>query len=156
MKMQIGEVSRIALVLGSAFALWLALSSASEAAVEGGACAAEPTDQLIHYGDLINCAIGQVGDDDVFRFSGGSGETVKIQLIKRGGGIPCFQLFDPDGKSLDFTRCSNTSQNYTLSQSGTYTIVILESGLTRPPNTHWPWTGSSRHRRPPCRSTTTT
>lgn len=67
-------------------AMSLAVVWSSAAVAEGRDCEAEPTDMLIDYADLINCALGPVGDIDVFRFTGGNGEVVRIQLSGTGGG----------------------------------------------------------------------
>ena len=149
-----GLMGRLVL-LGVVLLSWLMGPAAGMAAVEGAACEREPTDQQIRYGDLVTCAIDQIGDSDTFRFAGGSGDTVKVQIARLGGGFACFQLFDPSGSALDFTRCSNTTREYLLSQTGSHTIVILESNIDRLPNMRWHWIGSIRRRLPPCRSITT-
>jgi hypothetical protein len=107
----------------------LALPQSAFATIEGSDCQEEPTDQIIAYGDLINCAIDQKGDDDVFRFSGVVGDVVRLQAGGLAGdGVQCFQLFAPDGMSVDFARCGNTSRDYPLSQTGQHTIVMSEAG----------------------------
>ena len=114
---------RLSILLGSV----LAVPDLGAAAVEGRACEAEPTDQQIRYGDLVNCAIGQIGDDDVFRFAGGSGETVRLQISNlTGGARACFQLFDPDGEPFDLGVCANNGRDYLLEQTGPHTVVVAE------------------------------
>ena len=59
----------------------------AQAQTEGQPCAAEPTDQLIAYGDHIYpCEIGLVGDSDLFRFQGAMGEVVTIRVVDQAGG----------------------------------------------------------------------
>lgn len=107
------------------FALLLLVPSGE--AAEGKACAAEPTDMFIGYGDLINCSIGRVNDEDIFRFRGGSGETISVHVSDRGGiGRACFRLNDPDGVALGGGRCANSSGDYLLQRSGTYTLVLAD------------------------------
>lgn len=114
------------IVSGGALALCL-WAAPGASAVEGVGCDGEPTDQLLRYGDLINCAIDQIGDDDVFRFAGGSGETIRLQISSlTQGARACFRLFDPDGAPFDFGACANGSRDYLLSQTGTHTIIIAE------------------------------
>jgi hypothetical protein len=115
------------MIVGGALAICLAGPLPRAAAVEGEACESEPTDQQIRYGDLINCAIGQIGDDDVFRFSGGSGETIRLQISNlTGGARACFRLFDPNGEPFDLGVCANNGRDYLLVQTGTHTVVIAE------------------------------
>jgi hypothetical protein len=120
---------RSAAVLGSVFILSLLLLSPANAIVEGKACQAEPTDQLIQYGDLINCSVSQLGDEDAFRFQGGSGETVTIQAVRKRGGDSCFRLYGPDGVRLDpGVPCVLSRRDYLLQQSGIHTIAVAELG----------------------------
>jgi hypothetical protein len=127
--MSMQRLSSLTVVFGGVLALHLAVSTSPSAAAEGATCEEEPTDQRIRYGDLINCAIDQIGDSDTFRFSGGSGETVKVQISRLGGGQGCFQLFDPDGRSPDVPRCANSAMNYLLNQTGPHSLVITERFL---------------------------
>ncbi len=107
--MALRSVYRVAAVLSVVLGVLLYLPSLSEAAVEGIPCTPKPTDMIINYGDLINCAIDVIGDIDVFRFSGTSGETVRVQASRLSGGSPCFQVYaPPDGTPIFGDRCQPT------------------------------------------------
>jgi hypothetical protein len=79
--------------------LCLVIPTLSEAIVEGISRTPEPTDMNITYGGLNNCSIDVDGDSDVFRFSGGIGETVEIWATVPGG-IPCIELIAPNGTNI--------------------------------------------------------
>lgn len=112
-------------ILGCVFALGVVVSAPAGAVVEGADCDAEPTDMLVRYGDLINCAIDQIGDQDLFRFSGGTGETVRLQVAQLEGGTVCFQLFDPDGAPLH-AGCRTAPADFILEQSGVHSIAFAQ------------------------------
>ena len=74
----------------------------AQAQTEGTPCAAEPTDQLIAYGDNINDpigAIGLLGDSDLFRFQGAIGDAVTISVVvytQRAAAISASCALEPD------------------------------------------------------------
>jgi hypothetical protein len=69
------------------FGVAVLAASSAQAQSEGQPCIAEPTDQLVAYGDHISpCTIGQAGDSDLFRFQGVTGEIVSIRVTDQSGG----------------------------------------------------------------------
>jgi hypothetical protein len=123
-------------ILAAVFAVALLAPSSAQAQAEGQPCIAEPTDQLVAFGDHISpCAIGQAGDSDLFRFQGVTGEVVSIRVTDQSGGgsIPgCrVELMRPAGTLL--TTISNTSMceiRTTLDASGLFLIRVFESSNT--------------------------
>jgi hypothetical protein len=101
------------------------------AETEGSPCGAEPTNDLVVYGDVVECDIGIVGDSDQFRFPGNRGESVVIVASRRRDtGAPCVELFGPDGSRVA-RGCGGYSGGFpridaTLEESGTYTVVVSE------------------------------
>lgn len=126
---RIRQARRPALALGAALAVWLAVPAPAEAAREGRACEAEPTDMIIEYGDLITCAIRPAGDSDLFRLAGSSGQTVRLQLadLTAGAATPCLQLRDPAGEPLPGRLCGSGGGDFLLERTGTYGIVVTEN-----------------------------
>lgn len=114
------------LILG---ALVWPVTSAAESDVP---CEAEPTDMTIAYGALIDCAIDPLGDTDVFRFQGASGEVVVVQVVmdifRLGSDFnSSLELLDPDGQSVDLVTGFSTAQvRATLTKSGTHTLLVKE------------------------------
>jgi hypothetical protein len=104
---------------------------ASQAA-EGRPCKAEPTEEVITYGDLINCTISPVGDTDTFRFVGLPSEAIAIQAARGASGFarPCIELYEPDGALLSRACTGGTSNRIDarLRQAGTHTILVSDSG----------------------------
>jgi hypothetical protein len=106
-------------------ALSLAVVWSSAALADGRDCEAEPTDMFIDYADLINCALDLIGDIDVFRFTGGSGEAVRVQISGSAFfNSACFELFDPDGMPLGERTCGNRSADYRLERTGSHAILV--------------------------------
>jgi hypothetical protein len=101
---------------------------------EGRQCIPEPTDDFIDYGDLITCSISPVGDSDLIRFIGESGEKVIIQATDTSGGSQyptiCMELFNPDGTPVDSKICNAVAarKDVIIDQSGEYLIRISEAG----------------------------
>lgn len=115
--------TRYLVTVAGSLILHFSLITSGEAAVEGIACTPEPTDMVIKYGDLINCDIDVVGDNDVFRFSGAAGEVIKVLVDGlAGNGYPVTRVYAPDGTLVP----SDGRRNHTLSQTGTHTILVGE------------------------------
>ena len=115
----------------------IALPIAAHAAVEGRACAAEPTDEVIAYGDLITCDFSPNGDSDLFRFQGTAREHVFVTATRPSGQVsPCIQLFRPSG-GTPFASSTCTGGGFTFTVSGTldetglWTIKIFDGGTTQ-------------------------
>ncbi len=111
-------------------ALVSSFGSVVTAQVEGFPCEDEPTDQNIAYGDVVTCAVSPTGDSDLFRFTGVTGEIVKIVMSRTSGHYPCIELFDPDDNSMGLACLVGNSNQITatLPQEGIYTIVASEVG----------------------------
>jgi hypothetical protein len=78
------------------------------------------------YGDLETGKIDIIGDTDVFNFDGRQNEDVSITVSRRSGdGLPCWQLFDPDGTSVTSACGQRTAA---LPKTGKYTIKVYELG----------------------------
>jgi hypothetical protein len=99
-------------------------------------CDPEPTDMNIAYGEFMtggNCAIGNGGDVDLFRFNGTAGDYVVLSL---GDGIdntaqnPCFEVRDSANQIVVPNTCtSNASKQvkeFLLPSSGSYLILVKE------------------------------
>ena len=99
----------------------------SAAAREGKRCDA-PTDMVIAYGDVIQCAISAPGEQDVFRLVGGAGQTIRVQIADRARGAarPCFQVRDPDDAPVTRRVCGNRERDLRLERSGIYRILVTE------------------------------
>jgi hypothetical protein len=117
----------------------LAVPIAAHAAAEGRACAVEPTDELIQYGDLITCDLTPKGDTDLFRFQGAIGEHVFVTATRPSGGVsPCLQLFRPSG-GVPFASsiCNGSGDSFTVSatldEAGLWTINLFDGGTTQNP-----------------------
>lgn len=109
--------------------LCLTLSPPTRALEEGKPCPPESTNMVIEYGDLVLCSIDVPGDTDVFCFDGSDDETVAVNASRQGGtGMPCIELFAPDGASIGWT-CSihDARIDATLDQTGPHTILMWES-----------------------------
>jgi uncharacterized protein (TIGR03437 family) len=92
--------------------------------IDGRTCTAEPTDMLIAPGDLIVCEIAPVGDTDLFRFSGVSGELVYVQAARQSGpGKGCVRLVAPDGTMSEWG-CPELFAR--LTKTGTHTIQVAD------------------------------
>ena len=103
------------------------------AELEGNPCSPEPTDDSMFYGDLITCDIGSIGDSDLFRFIGESGEKIIIQTAQGGSGStpdPCIELFGPDEIKIGVETCHEVAARKVvdLDQSGQFTIRVTEWG----------------------------
>jgi hypothetical protein len=106
----------------------------ADAQVEGQACEAEPTDQVLSYGDTVYpCHIDPVGDFDLYRFQGSAGEVVVVRVvdISGTGNIPscALQLTRPDatvvGSTANTVLCEIRA---TLDATGLFTARVTESG----------------------------
>ena len=107
----------------------------AQASATQRACSAEPTDDLVVYGDLVTCDINPGSDTDNFRFAGAVGETVIIQIASLDAtpADPCLELFRPDGTALVANTCPPAAPHSTrlvaaLDQSGEYSIRVTEQG----------------------------
>ena len=125
------------LPLALAFGVLLLGAQSAEAQVpppEGQPCAAEPTDQLIAYGDHVNpCSIGEVGDSDLFRFNGVAGELVSLRATDLAGGnsVPScvLELFRPVGTLVSSVASGGLCEiRTTLDATGLFTARVSESG----------------------------
>ncbi|NWG13701.1 MAG: PPC domain-containing protein, partial [Acidobacteria bacterium] len=87
----------------------------------------------IAFGDLVECDINPVGDVDLYRFSGASGETVRIQATqKTGPGTPYFELYDPG--NVKIAERGNrwdaiSALEVQLTGTGTYTIRVYDADV---------------------------
>src|SRR4026208_444455 len=72
-------------IAATALTLLVMLGGTAPEVAHGVACTPEPTDMTITYGALVSCAIGVVGDTDLFRFTANSGEAVTIQATRTAG-----------------------------------------------------------------------
>ncbi len=101
---------------------------------EGQPCMAEPTDQLMVYGDHVHpCQINPVGDSDLFRFNGVAGERVILTVIDQAGAgsspACVLELFRPNGSAVSTIAGNTTCQVLTtLDATGLFTLRISESG----------------------------
>lgn len=101
---------------------------------EGQPCKAEPTDQLVAYGDHIQpCSIGLLGDSDLFRFQGTAGEVILIKVVDLAGSgrnPSCFlDLVRPDGTLVGSVEDPGTCEIRTrLTTSGLFTARVSELG----------------------------
>ena len=108
----------------------------AQAQPEGQPCNAEPTDQLIAYGDHVSpCAIEQAGDSDLFRFQGVAGEVVFIRATDQSGGgsIPgCrLELLRPGGTLVTSINSNATCEiRTTLDVSGLFIVRVSEQSNT--------------------------
>jgi hypothetical protein len=101
---------------------------------EGQPCAAEPTNQLLAYGDHVNpCSIGQLGDSDLFRFNGVSGELVSVRVTDLAGdnSVPScvLELLRPVGTPVTAIGAGGMCEiRITLDATGLFTARVSESG----------------------------
>lgn len=114
--------------------LLLAFPGLANAAVEGQACVAEPTDELIAYSNLRTCTVSPIGDNDIYRFVGALGETVLIRASEGDGnfGSPdvCIDLRRPGGTRFGSVTCGEVAAGVeaTLDEAGEWFMLISESG----------------------------
>jgi len=120
-------------------ALSLMLSSLTPMQAEAVAepkllCPAEPANMDIVTGNVVECSISPVGDQDLFRFSGTANTTIILSLLDQNGtdcrfyGVcPIADLFAPDGTKLKHLR-STDSQAIVLPANGTYLVRISDEG----------------------------
>lgn len=100
-------------------------SEAVEAAIP---CTAEPTDMTMHYGEIIQCAIGpNAGESDIFRFAGRDGQHVVI-VVTSFDIFPCIDLYAPNN-SLLVQSCGGNAvrlgaPSFVLPVSGTYRLRV--------------------------------
>jgi len=91
-------------------------------------CTPEPTDMRISYGDVVTCTVDFVGDLDVFRFDGTSGEWVSFQVTAtEGDKRPALEVRAPSGKAIlsdwNYGLRRNT---LTLPETGSYQVRVWE------------------------------
>jgi hypothetical protein len=96
-------------------------------------CDPEPTDQIIQYGDFLECAISPVGDSDIYRFVGSMNEVIIVQATDQSGNslqTACITLFGPDGMPTPNGGriCNNLTARIdeTLVEDGVYVIFVEE------------------------------
>jgi hypothetical protein len=95
---------------------------------------AEPTDQLLGYGDHIHpCQISPAGDSDLFRFNGVAGERIILTVVDQSGGgsspACALELFRPNGTSVATVPGNTTCQILTtLDATGLFTARASEQG----------------------------
>jgi hypothetical protein len=72
------------------------------ASAETISCEPEFTDQWIPYGTTVYCAWEEPGESDWFRFSGSSGDDLRIDLWENSAGDPtvCLEVYGPDGQPI--------------------------------------------------------
>ena len=104
-------------------------SQSARAADESIPCGAEPTNMAIDYGDVISCAIDPVGDTDIYRFNGATGEFITILVSRAGSDFvdPCVELTTPDNSTT--VECDLSSDNRidtVLNQTGTFSILVSD------------------------------
>jgi hypothetical protein len=99
-----------------------------EAVTVATPCKAEPTDEVISYGDVITCVISPAGDTDTFRFAGLPNEKVIVQAFSTMALFaPCVELYGPDGVLVSSFCSSGSSKariDVTLEKAGTHTILV--------------------------------
>jgi hypothetical protein len=97
------------------------------------ACAAEPADTLLVYGDIVggpSCEITPVTDVDTFKFTGSTGEIVRVIGIRGGGDGFCLDVRDPDGIQIPPSQCTfaQTLQlELTLTKTGIHSVIVTEA-----------------------------
>jgi hypothetical protein len=110
--------------LGNAIASGPASTSSSDGS--GSPCPEEPSEVVLEYGRVVEHRICPEGDTDIFRFTGTSGERIRIRLSYQDGSMrPCMDLIAPDNSRTG--ACENAFHNVidmTLDQTGTYTILV--------------------------------
>ncbi len=95
--------------------------------------ASEPT--ILTYGNhTVGCAFESQADLDRFEFQGTSGDQIRINVISTSGHVdPSIDLRDPSFMSIGSMLCYNHLCTYSLetslSATGTYTILIEDSGI---------------------------
>jgi hypothetical protein len=113
-----------------------ALLSARDGAeqAEGQPCNPEPTDQVVLYGGHVHpCAIGSVGDSDLFRFLGSAGHVVSIVVVDQAGGFSSpgcgLELIRPLGTTVaSVVHAFRCEIRATLDASGLFTVRVIENG----------------------------
>ncbi|MGH8553678.1 MAG: PPC domain-containing protein, partial [Methylococcales bacterium] len=93
-------------------------------------CTAEPTDQTITIGTVVECNIDVAGDQDLYRFAGTANSVVVVSLLNLTfGPSPVADLFAPGNATPFETLGAGTdSREVLLPATGTYTIRVAESG----------------------------
>ncbi|MEJ2612157.1 MAG: hypothetical protein P8179_19325 [Candidatus Thiodiazotropha sp.] len=95
--------------------------------------ASEPT-QLTYGDHTVGCAFESQADLDRFEFYGITGDQIRINVVSTSGHVdPEIALRDPSFTLIGNMVCSNNLCSYsldtTLSITGTYTILIQDSGI---------------------------
>ena len=101
-----------------------------EAVTVARPCKAEPTDEVISYGDFITCEISPVGDSDTFRFAGLPNDKIIILTTRTAGAVsPCIELYGPNGVLVSSACVFGgvvDRVDVGLKQAGTHTILIRD------------------------------
>ena len=112
----------------------VAVGMVATAGAQATSCQPEPNPTTIEYGQLVECEIGQIGDSDLFRFSGQAGERIVLQVARLRDGDPCVQLTGP-GIANPMVACTNRFSaanaariDSTLPQTGSFSILATERG----------------------------
>ena len=128
-------------LLGGLLALSALGPPAWAAAEPVTACAAEPTDMTITFGDVVDCNIDVAGDSDLFRFQGAANSVVVLSLLDMTGGncrydsCPKADVFPPGFKPGDPPLVTLGPGSHSIEQllavSGKYTIRISNTFANR-------------------------
>src|SRR5262249_52018090 len=89
----------------------------------------QPTTTPFHVGDVVSGTIAIPGEEDNYTFAGTAGQRLYFD-IQQGGGTSSglgFRLLRPDGSVL-FPTTFIDIDTFTLTESGTYTVVVGDAG----------------------------
>ena len=79
-------------------------------------------------GESISGTIAPAPDFDGFRFTGAAGDTVEVSAVTTSGPInTTISIYPPSGPPV--VQTANDNVTYVLTASGSYTVVIEDSGL---------------------------
>jgi hypothetical protein len=85
---------------------------------------------FIDVGDIIDCGIIQIGDSRNFKFDASEDDKIRLTMTDRtpGSPAPYLGLYDPDGvlTSYWYVQDSGSHNDYSLTKTGRYTIVVWE------------------------------
>lgn len=115
---------------------WLLIAGGARAQEQEGTATCSSGFVPLCYGDHAVCSLSAPSEIDLYRFQGAAGDILRIALAGLSNDLdPRYELLDPSGVSLTSGACStsccttcSTGQNFTLPASGTYTILISDSG----------------------------
>jgi len=112
----------------------LFLAPDARASSEATNCSAEPTDMAISSGAVLagaDCILNPGSDNDFFRFTGGTGQFVRLNVAGiHGPGIMTVAVLDPDGLTVASTGALAISAGawrnffFAAPKPGTYTAVL--------------------------------